>query len=617
MRGLTWSVPVLLLGLAGCAASTGEGPELPTSVAPAVTALTTNTAAVGDDVTFMGNDFVPANEGWVDMHFVGAFYPDNGSAPVAVDLRVPLETNPDGSVTWRNFGGTRVPFIEAGNQTGNFEGQVYATNFYYDTALAPAEQEETSRIDISFGVVPSIVVLDNRAFGDTFIADCKEPALQVLETARYGFRVAAVGFEPARWNFVLSPGLIVDDVVQTDTTELSYAADGQEFGLIHSWSPVPSANTGYRASISVQVESFDGLTRELEFPFAVRRPVEVYFQGPPQIAEIMQPEPVSGCIPGGPSSVQVSYSETTSETRTRSTSRALQRGWANTYSEAHQETHGASVSEGYGETRTQNVTTADTTSEGGSTSMSELFSNSTGRNRATNVSFSSTESDQIGVAVGREEFRSTDIGLTLEQRVSGEVGVPLVANGKVELGAKENIGRSWGSRDNTTVNGSQTSANTGSAGVVEGETETETRARTYASSNNWGVSQTRSESNGFNTSRNINQSRSFNEALTTSASATENLGQTDTEVLTVSTTQTESLGIEAWVWAGQQGMWYRQTTRFVRFGSVVAYDLCGNGTQVGTVELNDWSWAPDLAIGDSCPPPSNLPEAECRISPCE
>ena len=78
----------------------------------------------------------------------------------------------------------------------------------------------------------------------------------------------------------------------------------------------------------------------------------------------------------------------------------------------------------------------------------------------------------------------------------------------------------------------------------------------------------------------------------------------------------QSLDVNAWVWAGKYGMWYRQMTRFVREGDVVVYDLCGNGTEVGTVVIDDYDWAPDLGIGDECPPPTNHPAAECRIPPC-
>jgi hypothetical protein len=54
----------------------------------------------------------------------------------------------------------------------------------------------------------------------------------------------------------------------------------------------------------------------------------------------------------------------------------------------------------------------------------------------------------------------------------------------------------------------------------------------------------------------------------------------------------------------------------VRFGTVVTYDLCGNSADVGQVSVDDWNWAPDLAVGPECPPPTNMPPAECRIPPC-
>jgi hypothetical protein len=70
---------------------------------------------------------------------------------------------------------------------------------------------------------------------------------------------------------------------------------------------------------------------------------------------------------------------------------------------------------------------------------------------------------------------------------------------------------------------------------------------------------------------------------------------------------------------GRYGIFYRQTTRWVRRAEVISYDLCGIGSHMGELLFNEWDWAPDLAIGENCdvsPPPSNLPRARCLISPC-
>jgi len=40
---------------------------------------------------------------------------------------------------------------------------------------------------------------------------------------------------------------------------------------------------------------------------------------------------------------------------------------------------------------------------------------------------------------------------------------------------------------------------------------------------------------------------------------------------------------------------------------------------MGELQFNEWVWAAELALGDSCeaPPASKLPAAACLIEPCD
>lgn len=395
---------------------------------------------------------------------------------------------------------------------------------------------------------------------------------------------------------------------------------------------MPNNVIEYGASISVDTDATDGMPRSLFVPVVVRRIIDVYFDEASQIGQIFPPEPVSACIPGGPSSVMTEYSETTSETRTRGTQRALSRGWESSYGTSHQVSYNASTTVGFSETRSSSVTTANTNMVGGSTMVSDLFSDTSGRMSATTASWNNTEGDMVSWGVGHEDSLTRARRYTIEGRaeVNGEVngelngGIPGVIGGEVgtrvggsvALGGGTTWGRDTGTRDSIMSGGGTMSMRSVGGSRTMGEMLSTTRARTYADQRSWGQSQTYSETTGFNTTRSLSRTESFGEALTTSQGVSESLGTTETEILTVSTTESESLRTSAWVWAGQYGMWYRQAVRLVRIGSVVAYDLCGNGTEVGTVQLEDWAWAPDLAIGEMCPPPSNLPAAECRVPPC-
>ena len=66
------------------------------------------------------------------------------------------------------------------------------------------------------------------------------------------------------------------------------------------------------------------------------------------------------------------------------------------------------------------------------------------------------------------------------------------------------------------------------------------------------------------------------------------------------------------------GVWYRQTTRIVRPGSVVVYNLCGQPQVVAEAMFEDYTWAVSLAQAAECPPlpKPTLPEPQCVIAPC-
>jgi len=131
---------------------------------------------------------------------------------------------------------------------------------------------------------------------------------------------------------------------------------------------------------------------------------------------------------------------------------------------------------------------------------------------------------------------------------------------------------------------------------------------------------------GGETRRDVENSRDRETGLTESetttdtASATETTGGMSGEVFRwdVSSTETVARGFGGRVLPGTYGVFYRQTLRLLRRGLLVAYNQCGAATVVGDLDFTDWTWSPDLALGEGCPPlpRSNLPEAECLVAPC-
>ena len=78
----------------------------------------------------------------------------------------------------------------------------------------------------------------------------------------------------------------------------------------------------------------------------------------------------------------------------------------------------------------------------------------------------------------------------------------------------------------------------------------------------------------------------------------------------VSSQSSKGLDISSQVLPGFFGVFYRQTTKVHRIAKISGNTKCGEEIDLGEAILTDWIFAPDLAMGPSCPPPSNLPPPE-------
>ena len=92
----------------------------------------------------------------------------------------------------------------------------------------------------------------------------------------------------------------------------------------------------------------------------------------------------------------------------------------------------------------------------------------------------------------------------------------------------------------------------------------------------------------------------------------------DTLVLTI--------GVSAAAWAfmvgpiiaNTFGVFYRQRARYTYRAFVLEFNKCGQSEVIGDLTLQDYIWAPDLALSTTCPPlpQSNLPQPQCFVPPC-
>ncbi|MFC1641419.1 hypothetical protein ACFL5O_01835 [Myxococcota bacterium] len=658
---------VALAGPLLCACSSSQNTEAP--IGPVVLALSSEELAVGQPLELSGENFIAPEKGWVDVTFKGEFQAEDRDQADPVEFTIPLALGDDGTLSWERFGAFRVPF-GSGNEIGTFAGEVFATNrpFEDDTQNVEASDRvpASAALATSLKVNPSVVLMDARAVGEDWIADCKEPFTSAIGQIPYVFWFRAAGFEAKQFDYTFGPGFIQEGVTTQDVTHFSKPLLENDHAILVQFAPVPEHVDGFTTSISIQATADDGSVHELELPVVVRRPLQVYYTTPMIMAQLYEPEPVSGCTPGGQGGMDVSYSESHSETRARSVTNTQRQGWTTTYGSQFTETFMSAETEGTQQSKSSATTVTDTRSKAytESTQSSESKTQNWSRSRNFNFTTSQTQSSSDTTSEQRTDTTSRELGVSgsATGTVRASVGAKaetnltdwammLVPGGgqaakagssllkkagasllpDLDVGVQADVG--WEASINVgaqyklgrirseTVGSSHTDSQGYSRAASFGSSATEGGATTQGFARScgqqWGIAQTYAEANSFTTSRQQSQTRAYTEATARNESLAEALQNSVSIQETVSTTDTTAFDISGTIPAHATGVWYRQTTRLVRKGVVVAYDLCGNADVVGDVTLDDWTWAPNLAIGEGCPPPSDLPEPECFIEPCD
>lgn len=472
-----------------------------------VLALSSYAASVGTMIEAYGTDFPRNVDGQTQLRFVGNFRTASG-ANEPIDMAIPVRRVDEGTLRWGNFGPYENPFSRS-QEIGWFHGTVGARVVHRDGTVV----DEASPAKVDFEVKPSIIVKEFQPV----TATCDSGILRGIGGAAYRIEVEAIGFEAETFTYVLSaPALRMDPlrirtIAKDNGSELGDRAD-----LILP--PVPSGVPSYGAIITVQAEGKNGEFVQSSFGLGVHRPLEIYYNGNIEVAEVLAPAPTSGCMPGGVVGVDVSYSEAQSETRSRSFAVSWSESWLNSH----------------------------TVSQGSSDTI--------GLSERNGVGFSTTNGQNFNWSLGSE--------------VSGSIGLDKL----VQMGVKVNAEAGGGTNQSATQSANR------EQGVNAATTTTETES--------------------------VSQSQG--------GSAAEAFGWS------VSSTEVISRGFGGFVIPGTFGVFYRQTLRLMRRAALVAYNQCGYANVVGEVDFTDWTWSPDLALGESCPPlpASNLPPAQCNISPC-
>jgi len=517
MRNSIVTLSALVVTTVGCAYGDGVMPSGPAEgPAPHVLALSSYEASVGTLIEAYGVGLPGADEGQVELVFRGDFRADSGTT-AAVDVTLPARAVDGGTARWTSFGPYQIPF-GPGDHVGTFEGTIAARVTTPDGAVKEDDAPQTFTLTVR----PSIVV---REFQPT-TASCAGPVSRALGGAAYRLRVQAVGFEPVSYTYTFAT-----PTIGADPLAVRHIATGgfDEFGSDGSFvlPDVPTGVPAYGAVVGVQAVGRDGSTYRTLFAINVHRPLEVFYNGNVDVAEVYEPTPVSACIPGGTNGRHVNYEESSSETRTRTYNINWNEHWMRTHT------------------------------------VSRDTQSTIGWNETNGVGFSTTDGQTFHWSIGASTEISGNVGVSLPELVSIGVGT--------RIGFNSMVGGDHSTSDSASQNRSQ--------GVHASETTTDA------------------------------------ESVSDSTGGGSGSGYT----WQVSSTDTIARGFGGSVIANTYGVFYRQTLRLIRRAAVVTYNQCGAASVIGDVDFMDWTWSPDLTLGESCPPlpQSNLPRAECYVDPCD
>lgn len=469
---------------------------------------------------------------------------------------------------------------------------------------------------ISINILPSIVV---RSFCAS--EDCEVLSGNVVEGLDNKIYIEPLKIKPTRFIYTFSTPYQNFEITHeyNSPTDFDYV-ESLKFNL------VPEEVSFYVGLVKVEAYDVDDNYVETSLPFKVVRPIEVKHFGKHELAQTYEPIPVTGCIPGTIGS-NVQYSESTSETRQNSVSISINKSWSDSFSNGTSQ----NISEGISIQETQGTVNASSLSE--SETQSESYTDSSTQGESSNISFNTSDGESWSWSLGETESQTegssnsentnTSVNGSTTVGVSGEGSLPFIAkaSGKVEVSA--GIQRGWGetntnsSSETTGKNrGYSTSGNSSSSkifGSAQNDSRSHSLSGAYVLSNT--TSSSISESSSLSSGRVWNMSESVSSGKVVTEGNSENIAQT----IVTSNSSSTTFSYGGYIPRGRFGVFYRQTSRYVKISEIISYDLNGIPMHSGYIMMNSWAWAPELSIGESCEGAleSHLPEALCIIPPCE
>lgn len=108
------------------------------------------------------------------------------------------------------------------------------------------------------------------------------------------------------------------------------------------------------------------------------------------------------------------------------------------------------------------------------------------------------------------------------------------------------------------------------------------------------------------------------ESINSGKVVTEGNGESISQTIVNSSSSSTTFSYSGYIPRGRFGIFFRQTSRYVKLSEIITYDINGFAQHAGFIMMNTWAWAPELSVSNTCEDAmtSSLPIAECLIPPC-
>jgi hypothetical protein len=195
--------------------------------------------------------------------------------------------------------------------------------------------------------------------------------------------------------------------------------------------PVPEDRQSYQAIITVEARAESGEFYASSFAVGVHRPIEIFYNGAVDVAEVFAPVPVSACIPGGETGRMVEYGETMEETRNR----GYEVNWNESWLASHTVSVGSSETIGLSETNGVGFSTTD--EENWNWSLGSEIEGSFGISKLISLGL------KVSGSVGGGGSHSTNSSTNRETEVNSSETTTDTEEASTSVGGENGGGFSW------------------------------------------------------------------------------------------------------------------------------------------------------------------------------